>query len=292
MSFPYLNETRELNDVTRRESNDSFIALTDGITHYELGGDIDGAAVLMIHGFSTPYFIFDTTFDFLVNSGFRVLRYDLFGRGYSDRPHVKYDIHLFVRQLKELLDGLEIHHVNLVSFSMGGPVGASFIDQNPGYVSRHVLIDPAGARRIALSPLLEITKLRGVGEVALALFGNAGMVRGIAKDMFTPQLIAQFQERYKVQMQYKGFKRAVLSTMRNGMLESFAETYERIGKLRIPTLIFWGRQDKTVPFADSQALCNAMPHAELHAIDDCGHLPHYEKPEEVNPILLEFLLKG
>jgi len=292
MSFPYLNETRELNDITRMEANDSFIALSDGMTHYQLSGDIHGAVVVMVHGFSTPYFVFDTPFDFLVRSGFRVLRYDLFGRGYSDRPHVNYDVHLFVRQLKELLDALELQPVNLMSFSMGGPIGASFIDRYPGYVSKHILIDPAGARRIALSILLEMTRLRGVGELALALFGNASLVRGIAKDMFTPQLIAQFQERYKVQMQYRGFKRAILSTMRNRMLDSFIETYERIGKLDIPTLLFWGKQDKTIPFEDSIALCNAMPHAEFHAIENCGHLPHNERPEEVNPILLEFLLKG
>jgi pimeloyl-ACP methyl ester carboxylesterase len=292
MSFPYLNETRELNDATRRDANGSFIALTNGITHYQLSGDTNGAVVVMVHGFSTPYFIFDTTFDFLVKSGFRVLRYDLFGRGYSDRPHVEYDVHLFVRQLKDLLDALEMRPVNLVSVSMGGPIGASFIDEYPDYVSKHILIDPAGARRIALSLLLELTKLRGVGELALALFGNVGLVRGIAKDMFTPQLIAQFQERYKVQMQYKGFKRAILSTMRNKMLESFIETYERIGKLEIPTLLFWGKEDKTVPFEDSHTLRNAIPHAEFHAIENCGHLPHYEKPEVVNPILLEFLLKG
>jgi pimeloyl-ACP methyl ester carboxylesterase len=35
----------------------------------------------------------------------------------------------------------------------------------------------------------------------------------------------------------------------------------------------------------------AIPHAEFHAIENCGHIPHYEKPEIINPILLEFLSK-
>ncbi len=292
MPFSYLNETGKINDAARKHAKGSFIALTDGMTHYELSGDLNGVPVVMVHGFSTPYFIFDIPHDFLVKSGFRVLRYDLFGRGYSDRPHVKYDIHLFVRQLKDLLDALDMNRVNLTGFSMGGPITASFIEQYPGYVAKYILIDPAGAKRIALSTLLEITKLPGLGELVLTLFGNAGMLKGLARDMFTPQLITQFQERFKVQMQYEGFKRAILSTMRNQMLESFIETYERIGKLEKPTLLFWGKQDKTVPFEDSILLRNAIPHAEFHAIENCGHLAHYERPEIVNPILLEFLQKG
>ncbi len=82
----------------------SFVALSDGCTHYELGGPQDGRPVALVHGFSVPYFIWDPTFRFLADSGFRVLRYDLFGRGFSDRPHLRYDIDLFCKQLRELLD--------------------------------------------------------------------------------------------------------------------------------------------------------------------------------------------
>ena len=66
MSFPYLDETKELNETTRQPVDGSFIALTDGITHYELGGPENGKLVVLVHGFSVPYFIFDTTFNFLV----------------------------------------------------------------------------------------------------------------------------------------------------------------------------------------------------------------------------------
>jgi pimeloyl-ACP methyl ester carboxylesterase len=54
---------------------------------------------VLIPGFSVPYVIWDPTFEDLVEKGFRVLRYDLFGRGYSDRPDAIYDLELFDRQL-------------------------------------------------------------------------------------------------------------------------------------------------------------------------------------------------
>ena len=142
MPFPYLGETKELNESTRKEADGSFITLTDGVTHYELGGPENGKPVVLVHGFSVPYFIFDTTFEFLVNSGFRVLRYDLFGRGFSDRPHVNYNIHLFVRQLKDLLDALEFKQSKPGRAFHGRTDHNSFISQYPDYVSKHVLIDP------------------------------------------------------------------------------------------------------------------------------------------------------
>lgn len=289
MPFPYLDETREINETARKDADGSFVKLTDGITHYELGGDEQGQAVVLVHGFSVPYYLFDITFEFLCKSGFRVLRYDLFGRGFSDRPKVEYDIHLFVRQLKELVDMLNIKNINLLGLSMGGPITASFIDKYPEYVSSHIMIDPAGAKPIRFSRLLKAATLPIVGELIIGLFGSGNMVKNIASDLFTSELVNQFQAKYKIQMQYQGFKRAILSTVRNGMLESFLDTYQRIGALQKPTLLFWGRQDATVPVEHSTLLLKAIPHTQLHIIENCGHMPQYEKPEEVHPILLEFL---
>ncbi|HMV97014.1 MAG TPA: alpha/beta hydrolase [Anaerolineales bacterium] len=291
MPFPYLDENRDLNESARQEAGGSFIKLTDGTTHFELVGPETAPAIVLVHGFSVPYFIFDPTFDFLTKAGFRVLRYDLFGRGTSDRPQTAYNIHLFVRQLKELLAALNLPRVHLLGLSMGGPITAAFIDENPHSVEKHILIDPAGAKRVRLSLLLEAVKLPIFGELALGLFGSVSLVKGIASDLFDPDLVEHFQARYKIQMQYKGFKQAILSTMRNQMLESFFSTYERVGKLQKNTLLIWGKNDTTVPFENSMEILKAIPHAEFHAIEACGHIPHYEKPEIVNKILMEFLEK-
>jgi pimeloyl-ACP methyl ester carboxylesterase len=301
MSFPYLHETKELNDETRKEATSgAFARLSDGVTHYETSplpysGEGLGvrATVVLTHGFSVPYFIWDPTFDFLAKSGFRVLRYDLFGRGFSDRPHTAYNIHLFVRQLRNLLDALEIAEpVHLVGLSMGGAISAAFVDQYPERVKSHILVDPAGAKPIPLSWVLKAARLPFVAELALGLFGGKTLVKGLASDFFSPGLIEQFQANYRIQMQYKGFIRAILSSIRNGMLDSFFETFQRAGKLKKPTLLLWGRNDTTVPFANSREILSAIPHAEFHPIENCSHIPHYERPDKVNPILSEFIIQN
>ena len=119
--------------------------------------------------------------------------------------------------------------------------------------------------------------------------GTESMLKAAAKDFYDPKLVDHFIEKFRIQIQYNGFKRALLSSVRNNMLGSFVRSYENVGRLDKPVQLFWGRDDTTVPFEHSGDLCAAIPNAEFHIIENCGHIPHYEKPDVVNPILLDFL---
>ena len=289
-------ESKELNDFARNSAGGSFIQLPDGITHYELSpplykGEGKGVRdVVLIHGFSVPYFIYDPTFEFLADSGFRVLRYDLFGRGFSDRPRTQYDLDFFVKQLVDLLDAIRFkQRLSLVGLSMGGPIASAFALRHPKRADKIILIDPVGAKPLNLSPFFKAAKIPFAAELVLNLVGSDSLVRGVASDFFDPSLVEHFIARYKIQMEYKGFRGAILSTIRNNMLGSFINVYENLGRTNNPVQIFWGRNDSTVPFDHSEILRVVMPNAQFHVIENCGHIPHYEKPGEFNPILLDFL---
>lgn len=290
MPFAYRDETRELNELARNEASGSFIHLSRGMTHYELSNPNAVSTVVLVHGFSVPYIIFDKTFQFLTEAGFRVLRYDLFGRGFSDRPDTQYHIDLFVLQLSELLAGLGCSRpLSLVGLSAGGPITASFAARFPERMDKLVLIDPVGAKPFALSRALKVATLPGLGEALTGAVASVRMARLIANSPLDRERVGEFGPRYISQMHYKGFKRAVLSSIRNHLLDSCLDVYKEIGRLGKPVLLFWGRHDHTVPFRHSELLRAAMPQVEFHPIDNCGHIPHHEKPEVVNPILLRFL---
>jgi pimeloyl-ACP methyl ester carboxylesterase len=68
-----------------------------------------------------------------------------------------------------------------------------------------------------------------------------------------------------------------------------AAAYQRVGAQGLPVLLIWGREDTTVPFALSRWVRAAMPKAEFHAIAGAGHVPHMERPELVNGLLIDFL---
>jgi 4,5:9,10-diseco-3-hydroxy-5,9,17-trioxoandrosta-1(10),2-diene-4-oate hydrolase len=68
-------------------------------------------------------------------------------------------------------------------------------------------------------------------------------------------------------------------------------TYQRVAAMGLPVMLIWGKQDKLLPFEMSKKACQIMPQAEFHAIEQAGHIPHYEQSEIVNPLLIAFLKK-
>lgn len=287
-AYRFHGETKVIDEHTRKEAPGQFALLTDGITHYELVGSRNQEVTILVHGFSVPYFIWDPTFAGLTTAGLRVLRYDLFGRGFSDRPDVVYNQACFDRQLTELLNVLDIDKpVNLVGLSMGGAVAIGFADKHPKRVDKLALIDPAGMP-MKQSPLMKLIHIQGLGEWLFDTFAEKLIVASLAKDYYTLNKVAELQDKYRVQMQYSGFKRALISTLRKGPLQTMAEAFERVGRHPRPVLLIWGKRDRTVPFEINGMVRRALPNAEFHSIEDAGHIPHYEQPELINPLLIEF----
>jgi pimeloyl-ACP methyl ester carboxylesterase len=288
--FIYRDETKPLDNITRAAiTSGAFLELSNGFTHYELGGPQTGIPVILIHGFSVPYFIWDPTFQALTSLGFYVLRYDLFGRGFSDRPRLNYDLNLFVRQLHDLLDGLNFSGGNLVGLSMGGVIASAFTVQASQRVGKLVLIDPIGVQPMPLNKLYKTAILPGISEMLLGLIGTEQMINNTASDFYDLKDIKSFQHHFRKQLQIKGSKRAILSTLRNRMLDGFPGVYEQLGKLNLPILLLWGRNDHTLPIEQSDQLLNLIPNAEFRVVENSGHIPHYDRPDFVNPILNQFL---
>jgi pimeloyl-ACP methyl ester carboxylesterase len=286
----FRSEYLELNDETRQGLPGSFITLPLGVTHYELGGPDNGQPVVLVHGFSVPYYIWDHNFPALVKAGFRVLRFDLFGRGYSDRPpHATYDERLFAEQTLQLLDALAFTgKVDVIGLSMGGAIAAYFTAQHPERVRKLVLIDPAGLP-MKKSLLMKLILLPGLGELFMNLYGDHYLVSGQGDDFMHRECFPEFPIQYLPQMKYRGFKASLLSTLRSGMLERQLPSFRMVGEHELPVLLIWGTQDRTVPFPTSQLIIESIPQVDFKPIDGAGHVPHYENADIVNPILIEFL---
>ena len=288
MPFPYIYETEKLTDSFRESVEGDFIALPDGYTQYELIGDKAAQTIVLVHGFTVPNFIWEPTFRTLTKAGYRVLRYDLFGRGYSDRPKTAYTLDLFATQLRDLLDALSITEpINLFGLSMGGPISATFTARHPERIKRLALFAPAGAKALRL-PFINLLRLPLIGELLMGFFGAKRLANGVAEDFYAPDLVAHFTSRFLPQLKIRGFGHAILSTMRNDALGDSSAIYDRLGELDIPTLLIWGREDITVPYDQSSEMVASLKHARFHTIEESGHVPHYENADEVNPISLIF----
>lgn len=271
----------------RRGASGRFITLSDGVTHYDVAGTDSGQRVILVHGFSVPSYIWDSTSVALTTAGFRVARYDLFGRGYSDRPNVPYSADLFDRQLHQLLDSLGWQGpVDVVGLSMGGAVTGHFTGAHPERVRSLTLIDPAAGPRSRVPRMFRIPV---AGPALWQILAVPGMAAGQASDFVEPAKWPDWADRYRVQMQYRGFGRALLSTLRNAMSAPLDSVYARVGAAGTPTLLIWGKEDQTVKIEHAASVQRAIPQARFYPIDNAGHLPHMERTDVVNPLLIDFL---
>jgi pimeloyl-ACP methyl ester carboxylesterase len=281
-------EKRVLSDETRALIPGEFITLTDGVTHYFLDGPQDGPVVVLVHGFSVASYTWERNVPALTEAGFRVLSYDLFGRGYSDRPEGPYDLDLFVRQLDELLSTLGIDQpVDLAGISMGGYITSAYANRHPDRVRRLVLLAPQSVaigtdqriRMVAQPPFSDY--LFTVYVLPFEMVEKKGEFQAFG-------LPDTWRENYLDMMQYVGFRAALISTLRTLQGDPFEE-YRRTGSLDLPVLLLWGDKDQTNPIGNALDVLEAIPQAELHTISGARHASPYERPEEVNPLIIEFL---
>jgi len=237
-------EKANLSPEIRSQVPGSFVELPEGFVHYELAGREAGHVVALIHGASVPYYVWDPTFEALANNGFRVLRYDLFGRGYSDRPKATYDRAFFEGQLLNLLDALKISRpVDVVGLSMGGAVAVGFTASHPQRVRKLVLIDPHHAA-FDIS-LLGVPML---GEYLMSVFLAPSLPERQMEYFYQPERFPEWSALFREQMKYKGFRRALLSNFRNFLSKDQLAAYKRVDRLNKPVLLIWGKQDQPHPY--------------------------------------------
>jgi pimeloyl-ACP methyl ester carboxylesterase len=284
-------EKLEIDQAVRASAAGQFIRLTNGYTHYELGGPSrDGRVVVLAAGISVPYYIWDPTFNALVDAGFRALRYDYYGRGYSDRPDLPYTQDDYVRQLQELLDALGIKQpIDLAGLSFGGSVVTTFADRFPDRVGTLIYVDPAFRTPYTVSALEEWPR---AWNYLTAIFEERWWADRQLDDFAHPERFPDWPDRYKVQLQYRGFRRVQRATSVNNMNVDQGPELKRVGAHPRPVLAFWGKEDRAVPIEFASVLVEAMPRVKLIEVESAGHLPHWERPDAVHPLLIAFLKQG
>lgn len=282
-------ERRTIDDEARKGAPGHFVRLSQGVTHYEIAGPDSGPVVVLAAAFSVPGYLSDSLFQGLADSGFRVVRFDYYGRGWSDRPDLSYDLDTFVRQLDELLDSLEIGEpVNLGGLSFGAAIVTAYTAQHPARVRSLIYVDPVfntgrQLRREERSSLAwnYYNVFKG---------GSEAMAQSQLDDFFHPERQPDWVARYKAGQQWKGTRESLRRTRAQiAVAPHQGNLLRQLGADPRPVLIVWGRQDSGAPFSESPALLAAMPHATLVPVDSAGHLPHIEQPRVVVPAVVSFL---
>lgn len=269
----------------------NFVKLSDGYTYYEYENRQADTILVMVHGFSVPSYIWDSTYYAAIKRGYGAVRYDTYGRGFSDNPNVNYEVPLFSRQLKELLDSLHINKpVNLLGLSDGGRTITVFTAQYPERVKNLIYVDAAGFNTME-GPAPSSTAVTEEEILAFKQARYPTMAKGQMGDFYDSIPFRGWDTKYEEVMKHKGFVRALISTQKNRV--DIAEDQRKIAASGIPVFAIWGEHDTVVKLSDVTAnLMERMPAVKLTVIHNAGHLPHMEQAREFNTLLFDNIVSA
>ena len=213
---------------------------------------------------------------------FRVLRYDTRGHGASDAPQGAYTLAQLAEDAVAIMDALDIEAAHWVGISMGGMIGQAVALNHAARLRSLVLCDTAAVVPPEAQTLWQqrIEKARGEGMAALA---DETLER-----WFTPPYLA------KAPPGVRRIRDMILSTPVPGFIgcsEAIRrlDFMDRLGDIRLPTLIMVGEQDPGTPVANSEAIHSRIKESHLEIIPSAAHLCNVEQTEAFNQKLLGFL---
>jgi pimeloyl-ACP methyl ester carboxylesterase len=241
--------------------------------HYVEAGR--GQPMILLHGLGTTKETWSPSFGALAGEH-RVYAIDQIGFGRSDKPHLDYKIATFVDFLHGFLVAQNLGQATLVGNSLGGWIALAFAVQHPDMVDRLVLVGSAGLPWLHPAPVdLNPASLAATRALMEALVHDKDLVtEPIVRQAFADHL--RNDDGYTIQRTFAGFASP-----------QFVDA--RLGSIRAPTLVVWGREDEMIPLAAGEKLRDGIAGARLVVFDHCGHLPHVEKPAEFTRAVLEFL---
>ena len=281
---PYIAERRRLvmDDDARADAPGEFIDLKHGRTHYRYFGPQAAPLAVCVHGLTTPSFVFEALADGLVAKGYRVLVYDHYGRGFSDRPNAAQDREFFVSHLDELLNALGEHEkFLLIGYSMGGAVAAAYSAAFAQRVRNLVLVAPAGMGH-QLGPLANFIRVMpGIGGWLFMAGYERSHRSGTEKERALHSAVPFVVDRQQRELQYRGFLPSVLSSLRNGLRAQAKADHQSIHEAGTKVVAIWGAADDVIPLDCKDKMAGWNPAAEQVVVPDEGHSLPYTHPDAV-----------
>lgn len=230
---------------------------------------------------------------------YRVIAVDLPGYGKSDKGFYPYTLPFYAQVLTEMLDALKIDKATFVGHSMGGQIAMVTSLLYPERVDKLVLVSPAGFEKFtdgegawmkkAMSPeFVHDTAIRNIDTNLKANFYK-----------LPPE--AEFMITERIQMRgAKDFDAYCYAVSKNVAAMIDYPMWDKLTRVKHQTLIFFGDKDNLIPNsalhggsteAIAQIGASQIPHNKLIMVPDCGHFVQFERPDVVNPAIVEFVGK-
>lgn len=281
--------------IDTEASTSKFFRLQDGELDLQLHyNDIGSGAetVVMLHGSgpgATGWANFSRNVEPFVNAGYRVILLDCPGWGKSDTiVNTGSRSDLNARALKGLMDTIGLEKAHIVGNSMGAHSTVAFALANPTRVGKLILMGGGTGGPSQFVPMpTEGIKLIG------QLYRNP-TIDNLKKMMnvFVYDASHLTEELYEARLNNMLNRRDHLENFVKSLEanpKQFPDYGHRLGEIKTPTLVVWGRDDRFVPMDVGLRLIWGIPNAQLHVFNQCGHWAQWEHADTFNRMVLDFL---
>ena len=252
--------------------------------------------LLLIHGLGTYAKGWIKNIDALAND-YRVIAVDLPGYGKSDKGYYKYTLDFYAQVLTEMMDNLGIEKVTPVGHSMGGQIAMRLALEYSDRVDKLVLISPAGFERFengegdwlvkVMTPdLVKDTPIRSIDT-------------NLRYNFYETPADAEFLITERIQLrgasEFENYCYAVSKNVQ-AMIDGYV--WDSLDHISQETLILWGENDELIPnrFLHAgwtkdiaQIGMERIPNNETMLFPKCGHFVQFEKSDETNMAILNFM---
>jgi haloacetate dehalogenase len=259
-----------------------------------------GPPVILLHGFPETWYAWRKQIPGLAKQ-YRVVIPDLRGYGETGKPPAGYDKRTMAADIRALMQELGISRAPLIGHDRGARVATRFAKDHPDAISRLGVLD--NIPTLVIFEKMDAAIARGhwffifnqVADLPESLIAGREeiwlrfILQGWTYDpeALTPEEIGAYVRAY----QKPGAVRGAMSDYRAGREDVAQDKEDEGSKIACPTLALWGQDFELVgKMWDVMGIWRKLT-TELRtvAIPQCGHLPHEERPEEVNAALLDFL---
>lgn len=295
---------------------------------YEQG---QGPAVILLHGFPELAFSWRYQLPALAGAGFRAIAPDQRGYGMTDAPPdvSDYGTGELIADVQGLLDSLGIESAVFVGHDWGAMLLWQMAMLAPERIEKMVILNIPHFPRSPVDPI-EVMRQRFGDDFYIVNFQNSDEAdRAFAKDpthffnvmMRKNQLDRQQFNQLPPQMKVLSLLRIMARDVAGGdpLLSDeernyYADAFARSGftgpinwyrnwtrnwqalagieqEIDIPTLFIGAADDVIISLEQIEAMRPLVTNLKIHMLENCGHWSQQEKPEEVNRVMLDWLMQ-
>ena len=279
------------------------VELADGVAlRVAESGAPSAPAILLVHGWGASLYMWRDWFTPLASAGFRVLAMDLPGHGLSDKPTDvgRYTIDRMVTTVRELVERERLVRPHVVGQSMGGAISLELALRGEAPLGRLALVNPASFGHVRILPLARRASPKAMEAVLERRVPRWVVAQGHRRVYGDPSRITEADvDQYWAPSQFPGYASAMRRLVHEFQWERAAvsEMASRLSALEGPTapvLVVLGTKDRLVrearPYVAS--LRKARAPLEIYTSVGGGHAVNEERPEEIVPVVLEFMTRA